>query len=219
MERLELALVVCVAASVLLGGFVAADVGSSFRTAGLAGPVSEQVTVETTAVTLRDDRLVVTARLENPTRYRLRLTGVFAQVSANDSRLVYGSHSYSDPVAIDARSTRRVEYSISLAPAGERRLRRVRGTAADATTTADATGTTSADGATDVGNARLRTRYSLRLGETTLVVRHATPFDEPIDSGNARHVGGPGGPEDLEDPENAGDVEDSENTGEGGTNP
>ncbi|PSQ23918.1 hypothetical protein BRD01_05375 [Halobacteriales archaeon QS_8_65_32] len=185
MERLELALVVCVAASVLLGGFVAADVGSSFRTAGLAGPVSEQVTVETTAVTLRDDRLVVTARLENPTRYRLRLTGVFAQVSANDSRLVYGSHSYSDPVAIDARSTRRVEYSISLAPAGERRLRRVR-------------------------------RYSLRLGETTLVVRHATPFDEPIDSGNARHVGGPGGPG---DPENAGDVEDSENTGEGGTNP
>jgi hypothetical protein len=213
MERLELALVVCVAASVLLGGFVAADVGSSFRTAGLAGPVSEQVTVETTAVTLRDDRLVVTARLENPTRYRLRLTGVFAQVSANDSRLVYGSHSYSDPVAIDARSTRRVEYSISLAPAGERRLRRVCGTAADAT------GTTSADGATDVGNARLRTRYSLRLGETTLVVRHATPFDEPIDSGNARHVGGPGGPEDLEDPENAGDVEGSENTGEGGTNP
>lgn len=157
MNRLEGAFAAVVVSSVLLGGIVAADASDSFRTVDLAGTVGPQVDIETRGTTMRGDRLLLTTTVENPTRYRLRLTGVFAQAFANESRLAYGSASFADPVAIPARSTKRVRYSIRLSPEGGQRLRAA---------------------GTGAGSVELRTRYSLRLGETLFVVRNGERIED-----------------------------------------
>jgi len=112
MNRLEGAFAAVVVSSVLLGGIVAADASDSFRTVDLAGTVGSQADVEVTGTTIREDRLLVIAAVENPTRYRLELTGVFLQTFANESRLAYGSASFADPVVIPARSTERVRPTV-----------------------------------------------------------------------------------------------------------
>jgi LEA14-like dessication related protein len=157
MNRLEGAFAAVVVSSVLLGGIVAADASDSFRTVDLAGTVGSQADVEVTGTTIREDRLLVIAAVENPTRYRLELTGVFLQTFANESRLAYGSASFADPVVIPARSTERVRYSVQFSPDGLARLRAA---------------------GTGAGGVELRTRYSLQLGETTFVLRSTDRLEE-----------------------------------------
>lgn len=92
MDRIDSGLLVVVLASVVLGGTVAANFTGRLQSFGAAPLIEEQVTTEITDTRVEDQRLYLDVKVGNPTRYELRLTGVFVRVyNETDSRLAWGS--------------------------------------------------------------------------------------------------------------------------------
>lgn len=120
MDRIDAGLLVVVLASAALGGTVAADFTDRLQSFGAASLIEEQVTTEITDVRVEGQRLYLDVRVRNPTRYDLRLAGVFVRVfNESDSRLAWGSAS---PVGenasvVPAGGSLRARLALRLTPA------------------------------------------------------------------------------------------------------
>lgn len=127
MERTNAAFLVVVALSVLLGTTVAAGLGSNLRTLDAISVVEEQITTEVTGVSLAKQSLMITVRIDNPTRYDYQLTGSHFRAS-NDTepKLAYGSGKRldDDTNILAATDSVTVRYRIRLTPTQTRMLQR-----------------------------------------------------------------------------------------------
>lgn len=151
MDRIDAGLLVVALASVALGGTVAADFSDRLQSFGAADFVAEQVTTEVTDARVADQRLYLDVQVRNPTRYDLRLTGVFVRAfNGTDSRLAWGSATLSGDGSgvVPAGGSLRTRLALRLTPAQADALRAA----------------LRADGFEVTG------RQSFRLGETQLTV-------------------------------------------------
>lgn len=151
MDRLQLAFAIIFIASVSLGGVTAADFGTKLGNIDASDVVKERVSVTVTDVTLGDEALAVTTRLENPTAKSLQLQGAQFRIhNRTNARLASGAGTRVD----DGDSTLPGKGSLTV-------THEIRLSDAQRTQVANAL----------ERDARLSMSYALTLGEAKVVVR------------------------------------------------
>ena len=125
MERTNVAFLLLVALSVLLGGNVAAGFGSDLQTVDTISVVQDQIETDVTDATVDDGALVVTVSLQNPTGYDFQLTGShFRAFNDTELKLAYASGQRIDDGedVLAARDSLDVRYRVPLTPAQAQKL-------------------------------------------------------------------------------------------------
>lgn len=156
MDRLQAAFVALLLVAGALGGATALDTGSTLRAVDASSLIKDQVQVDVENVDLRDERLVVTTAIENPTGLDLDIDGArFRVYNASNDRLAFGAGERLDDggTTLGAGETVTATYAVRLSPAQRDTL----ATALE-------------------GEAAISINLALGLGDTSIVV-HA---DEPV---------------------------------------
>lgn len=151
MERTNVAFLLVVALSTVLGASVAAGFGSDLRAIDAVSVVQDRISTEITDAAIEDQRLQVTVRVHNPTRYDFRLSGSHFRVyNDTEPKLAYASGERVDDGddLLGARNSLVLSYQIRLTPTQDRALQ----------------------AALRKGDANLRGTHSLWLGDTQFSV-------------------------------------------------
>jgi len=151
MDRLRASFVVLVLAALLLGGYTAVDTGGSLRAVSAAEMIEPRISAEATGVELREEAVVVTVRMENPTGADLEHAGArFRFHDESDRRLASGAGTRLDDngSTLPAGGSLRVTYAVRVSESQREVL-------------ADALGR----------DARLSMNLAVSLGDTNFVVR------------------------------------------------
>jgi len=92
MDRLQVSFAVLLVVSLSLGGVTAADIGERFGELDSIGTVRSQVSTTVVDVSLEDDDLVVTARIDNPSSATLQHNGARIRLhNETNERLASGA--------------------------------------------------------------------------------------------------------------------------------
>lgn len=165
MERTNVAFLLVVGLSTVLGASVVAGFGSDLQDADTVSVVKDRLGTELVESSFEEESLVVSLQIHNPTGYDFRLTGSqFRAFNESDATIVRGAATRIDDGddLLPARGTLTVRYQLSLSPSQERDLRR----------------------AIDAGDATLTGTHSFRLSDTQFSVV-LEPMALSEDGGNA----------------------------------
>lgn len=91
MDRLRAAFLVVLVVSVSLGGLAVADFGDRLRTTSTLADVRPQVGVTATDAAVRDERVAVSFRIHNPTRFPLHVRGAKLRIHNGTERRIASS--------------------------------------------------------------------------------------------------------------------------------
>lgn len=92
MSRLQAAFLGLVAVSALVGAYTVVDFGDQLRTSDDVQRIKPQVSGEAVDAEFRGERLAITIRLSNPSRFDLELvSGAFRVYNETDAKIVAGN--------------------------------------------------------------------------------------------------------------------------------